>query len=878
MHIIRLLGGISIEGSQGLLTGRAVQRGRIALLSCLALSPTRSASRERLMALLWPDADGDRSRHLLRDAVYRLRETLGADAVRKTGDDLRLDAKCVRVDVWEFEEAVARNDLETSVRLYAGDLLDAYSLGDSVELEWWIDGERARLRELFARALEGVAEQRGRISRDLVGALSAWKRLAAIDPHNSRVALRLMEALEVAGDRAGALRHAAKHTALLESDLGAAPDPNVSAFAVKLRVHPEPRSHIAVPPSKPADAPSADAGSSAFATGDAPSRGRLSRKVMPWSALGALCLAAAILLWGNHASATEATLSVTRTTRLTADDGLEIQPSLSPDGKLIAYAAGQPGQTRIFVRPVSGGHSTPVTENAVTFAFQPRWSPDGSRLLYLTANGVYVAPILGGKVERVVAADDTNPVAGSAVVSLPILGAAWAPDGHRLFVARRGSVSVVDLEHTGERQLARDSYELHSCDWSPNGDWIACTSGNPNGALPGDNFGNVGPSAIVLVPSNGGSIVQLTDRTSANQSPVWAANGEQLYFVSNRRGARDVYAVEMPTHGRPLGEPVRITTGMSAHSIALSRDPERLAYVSYSARSNVWSLPISSNERTSLPASVSAAIPVTHGSQVVEMFRVSRDGRWLVYDSDREGNADIYRLRLADGFIERLTSNSADEFGGDLTADGRELAYFSWHTGSRDIFVKRLDSGQIVQITNTPWQEAGLAWSPNGRAIAFADIAVESGVRRGVFVVRRDDAGTWGAPVQRVRDAVAPNWSPDGAVLAYTRSGRVEIIPADSGEPHAVLDATWASSQTIGGPALFSDDGKRIYFKTREPDGQASIWSVSSSGGAPQLVVRLHGVSSTRQQLAVGAGRVFFTVDDRQSDIWVADLNRSLRR
>jgi DNA-binding SARP family transcriptional activator len=273
MHIIRLLGGISIEGSQGLLTGRAVQRGRIALLSCLALSPTRSASRERLMALLWPDADGDRSRHLLRDAVYRLRETLGADAVRKTGDDLRLDAKCVRVDVWEFEEAVARNDLETSVRLYAGDLLDAYSLGDSVELEWWIDGERARLRELFARALEGVAEQRGRISRDLVGAVSAWKRLAAIDPHNSRVALRLMEALEVAGDRAGALRHAAKHTALLESDLGAAPDPNVSAFAVKLRVHPEPRSHIAVPPSKPADAPSADAGSSAFATGDAPSRG-----------------------------------------------------------------------------------------------------------------------------------------------------------------------------------------------------------------------------------------------------------------------------------------------------------------------------------------------------------------------------------------------------------------------------------------------------------------------------------------------------------------------------------------------------------------------------------------------------------------------------
>ena len=56
------------------------------------------------------------------------------------------------------------------------------------------------------------------------------------DPYNSRIALRYMQALEAAGDRAAALRHASAHSELLRTELGAAPEREVLAFAERLRL------------------------------------------------------------------------------------------------------------------------------------------------------------------------------------------------------------------------------------------------------------------------------------------------------------------------------------------------------------------------------------------------------------------------------------------------------------------------------------------------------------------------------------------------------------------------------------------------------------------------------------------------------------------
>lgn len=293
MRTIRLLGSASIQEGGGPATARTVQRSRMALLALLALSRTRSSSREHLMALLWPECDTARARHLLRESLYRLRETLGNDTLLAIGDEIRLDSSRVGCDVWDFETAVERRDWAEAERRYAGPFLNGVFLSESPEFERWADGERARLSDMHARAMESLAIEHGDHG-DWLGAVELLRRRAASDPHNARVALRLMEALDASGDRASALKHATVHAALLKSELGAAPDPTVTALADKLRRDPSRRTGSvdrgeARPPDRDTVRESRDGDDDVGATS-------ISRRRMAFRALAAIAVIALVTM------------------------------------------------------------------------------------------------------------------------------------------------------------------------------------------------------------------------------------------------------------------------------------------------------------------------------------------------------------------------------------------------------------------------------------------------------------------------------------------------------------------------------------------------------------------------------------------------------
>src|SRR5687767_8169964 len=125
---LKLFGGISIETEDGPLTGRAVQRRRLALLTLLATARTRDVSRDRLIAYLWPDADAENGRRFLSDSVYRINQALGGDVIVAVGDELRLDAQRLPSDLGEFEDALSRGEHEEAVTTYAGPFLDGFFL------------------------------------------------------------------------------------------------------------------------------------------------------------------------------------------------------------------------------------------------------------------------------------------------------------------------------------------------------------------------------------------------------------------------------------------------------------------------------------------------------------------------------------------------------------------------------------------------------------------------------------------------------------------------------------------------------------------------------------------------------------------------------
>src|SRR5262249_20311663 len=151
---LKLLGGTSLEGDQGSLTGRAVQRHRLALLALLGASHPRGLTRDKLMTWLWPERDAERARGLLNQAIHVVRRTLGAEAILSAGDELRLNPQVVSCDLIAFEEAVAAGDLERAAALYAGPFLDGFFLGDSADFEEWSERERQRLTASHIRVLE----------------------------------------------------------------------------------------------------------------------------------------------------------------------------------------------------------------------------------------------------------------------------------------------------------------------------------------------------------------------------------------------------------------------------------------------------------------------------------------------------------------------------------------------------------------------------------------------------------------------------------------------------------------------------------------------------------------------------------------------------
>lgn len=252
---IRLLGTPCIVGVDGIqVTGRPVQRHRLALLALLALSGERGSTRDRLLGLLWPESDAEHARQLLNQAVYQLRKALGEDAILSAGDELRLNAAVLDVDVIEFEHAVAAGDAARAAAIYRGPFLDGFFQRDSAELEQRIERERQRLATLYGQALERVAEA-AEAKQDFAGAVEAWQARAAHDPYDSRVALRLMQALEAGGNRAGALQHAVAHRRLLQDELGIAPPPEVMAFPRRLREAAPPLDSVAQVTSAPAAPP-----------------------------------------------------------------------------------------------------------------------------------------------------------------------------------------------------------------------------------------------------------------------------------------------------------------------------------------------------------------------------------------------------------------------------------------------------------------------------------------------------------------------------------------------------------------------------------------------------------------------------------------------
>jgi eukaryotic-like serine/threonine-protein kinase len=561
-----------------------------------------------------------------------------------------------------------------------------------------------------------------------------------------------------------------------------------------------------------------------------------------------LGVATSLLIAGRHPMA----IALGRRTQVTRDPGLELDPALSPDGRFVAYAAGQPPETRILVRALGGGEAVTVSQGTGDIR-QPRWSPDGSRIAYTDLEGVQEVAPLGGGLKRLVSA------AGGATFD-------WSPDGSRIVFVGVDTMWVQPVAG-GNRTRLHVQPGIWAPAWSPDGRWIAYVWNNAQFVYGSGNIGNTAPSTIYVMPAAGGDPVAITDTASLNVSPVWWPKGRRLLFVSNREGGRDVYSVELGADGRRRGAPIRLTTGLNPHTIALSASGDRLVYSVYSQASNIW--------RAAIPARgtllASQATPLTSGSQITEGLAISPDGKWLAFDGSVSGNSDIWKMPAEGGSPQQLTATPEDEFAPNWSPDGREVAAHSFKRGNRDIVLIPAGGGEPRPVTTSPVHEWAPVFSPDGKAILF-DSEKEGRLRS--YITRRTADGGWSEPAPLTRRFTSgPDLVPGGKFVSVFDSTGRYLLRADALGDEPVLAFRRDSLPDVAG-AAWAGDGKGLFREIRHPTLGTGIWYQPLGGGPGRMVLRVDDPAlQLGQQMTASATDLFFILTRRDSDLWSVEVS-----
>ncbi|MDX2182853.1 MAG: winged helix-turn-helix domain-containing protein [Gemmatimonadaceae bacterium] len=193
---LRLLGTPVVERDGAPVVGVHQQRRVIALLALLAAQPDEPFTKERLIALLWPDADVRKGRHALNQLVYLTRRLLGEAECITGVTSLQLDPALVTSDLQAADAAVAAGDDVRMVELHRGPLLDGFSLGASPAFEHWLVAERQRRIEQSRPAMLRLAEAAWRDGATERAQEILSRRLAMAPTDADAVALRVRVLLD----------------------------------------------------------------------------------------------------------------------------------------------------------------------------------------------------------------------------------------------------------------------------------------------------------------------------------------------------------------------------------------------------------------------------------------------------------------------------------------------------------------------------------------------------------------------------------------------------------------------------------------------------------------------------------------------------------
>ena len=502
----------------------------------------------------------------------------------------------------------------------------------------------------------------------------------------------------------------------------------------------------------------------------------------------------------------------TREIDFTTTEGTWMSADLSPDGTWLAFDL----LGHIYKVPAAGGEATVLTQNSgVALNFQPRISPDGGTIAFITdRRGQYNLWVMN--------ADGSNPHAVFTDLNATAVEPAWTPDGQYIVVRKGGRGGGDGAAMAG------------------GGIWM---------------YHKDGGAGVPLIGAGGGR------GAAGNGAPAWpsvSTDGKYLYYqvsmtVADKEPLSGSY--QLRRFAFKDGETVDITAGESSGAAAgrfssgggvapdISPDGRWLAFArqipdgtlsfkghKYGPRTALWLRDLKTGAERMLMDPIEPM--VSSGGKtlgILPRYHWATDGKSIVIMQGgkiRRVNAttgDVATIPISAKVHRTISEMARREFR--ITDDPVQAKFFRWPTATADgktiafqsigrIYVQDGASGTPRRATPANFSplEYAPAWSPDGRTLAF--VTWDDTGRGHIWKV----AASGGAPQRLSRDPgdyTDPVWSPDGKSVLVAR-GEGATARQRTMTHNAWFDVTRFSAT----PAASGDEGQEIATITR-PSGTA---------------------------------------------------------
>jgi tricorn protease len=465
--------------------------------------------------------------------------------------------------------------------------------------------------------------------------------------------------------------------------------------------------------------------------------------------------------------------------RLTADEGRDVMPRFSPDGRWIAFTGEYQGNRDVYVIPSTGGPAKRLTFNSDLTDEPPTrwgpnnmvvtWTPDSSSIVFLSrreAWNTWIAKLF------------TVPLSGGLPQPMALDRGgflSYSPDGKQIAYNRIFRDFRTWKRYDGGLAQDIDIYDLQTR-----------------------------------------QLKHVTDWTGTETAPMWL--GKTIYFLadhdSNRR--RNIWAYDTGT-----GEFRQVTHftdyDIDFPSLGAGAGPEGQAGIVFQQGGRLHVLDVPSEQLHDIDVTVPDDGTRT-GPRWVDAKTTIREqdtSQHTDFDIAPNGNrgvfsarGDVFTLPAEHGNTRNLTQTSdADEDHPTWSPDGKTIAYTTDISGEQQIAVRPAEGGAEKILTHF---ERGFfyapRWSPNGERLAFSD-----------HEHRLWWVSVAGAePIQVARDTYTEihdySWSPDGRWLAYSIVGAnqqsgIWLYNTDTRKASLVSDVRSNDFQ----PA-FDPTGKYLFF------------------------------------------------------------------